>query len=39
MGRRHPPREGVAAVTEDEAFIRAIVDNPGDDLPRLLYAE
>jgi uncharacterized protein (TIGR02996 family) len=24
---------------EDEAFIRAIVDNPGDDLPRLVYAD
>ncbi len=26
-------------MTEDEAFIRAIVDNPGDDTPRLVYAE
>jgi uncharacterized protein (TIGR02996 family) len=26
-------------VTEDEAFIRAIVDGPGDDLPRLVYAD
>jgi uncharacterized protein (TIGR02996 family) len=24
---------------EDEAFIRAIVDGPGDDLPRLVYAD
>ena len=26
-------------MTEDEAFIRAIVDSPGDDLPRLVYAD
>jgi uncharacterized protein (TIGR02996 family) len=26
-------------VTEDEAFIRAIVDSPGDDTPRLVYAD
>jgi uncharacterized protein (TIGR02996 family) len=26
-------------VNEDEAFIRAIVDSPGDDLPRLVYAD
>jgi uncharacterized protein (TIGR02996 family) len=26
-------------VSEDEAFIRAIVDSPGDDLPRLVYAD
>jgi uncharacterized protein (TIGR02996 family) len=26
-------------VTEDEAFIRTIVDRPGDDLPRLVYAD
>jgi uncharacterized protein (TIGR02996 family) len=26
-------------VSEDEAFIRAIVDAPGDDLPRLVYAD
>jgi uncharacterized protein (TIGR02996 family) len=26
-------------VTEDEAFIREIVDRPGDDLPRLVYAD
>jgi uncharacterized protein (TIGR02996 family) len=26
-------------VTEDEAFIRAIVSSPGDDLPRLVYAD
>jgi uncharacterized protein (TIGR02996 family) len=26
-------------VTEDEAFIRAIVDGPGDDTPRLVYAD
>jgi uncharacterized protein (TIGR02996 family) len=26
-------------VNEDEAFIRAIVDNPGDDTPRLVYAD
>lgn len=24
---------------EDEAFIRAIIDGPGDDLPRLVYAD
>jgi uncharacterized protein (TIGR02996 family) len=30
---------GIAAVTEDEAFIRAVVDNPGDDTPRLVYAD
>jgi len=26
-------------VTEDEAFIRAIVDTPGDDVARLVYAD
>jgi uncharacterized protein (TIGR02996 family) len=26
-------------MTEDEAFIRAVVDSPGDDLPRLVYAD
>ncbi|MFO0852638.1 MAG: TIGR02996 domain-containing protein [Gemmataceae bacterium] len=26
-------------MTEDEAFIRAIVEQPGDDLPRLVYAD
>jgi uncharacterized protein (TIGR02996 family) len=26
-------------MSEDEAFIRAVVDNPGDDLPRLVYAD
>ena len=26
-------------MNEDEAFIRAIVDNPGDDTPRLVYAD
>jgi uncharacterized protein (TIGR02996 family) len=26
-------------VTDDEAFIRRIVDSPGDDLPRLVYAD
>ncbi len=26
-------------MTEDEAFIRSIVDRPGDDLPRLVYAD
>ena len=26
-------------MNEDEAFIRAIVDAPGDDLPRLVYAD
>ena len=26
-------------MTDDEAFIRAIVDAPGDDLPRLVYAD
>jgi uncharacterized protein (TIGR02996 family) len=26
-------------MTEDEAFIRTIVDRPGDDLPRLVYAD
>ena len=26
-------------MTEDEAFIRGIVDSPGDDLPRLVYAD
>src|SRR5688572_23204038 len=25
--------------TDDEAFIRAIVDAPGDDAPRLVYAD
>jgi len=26
-------------VTDDEAFIRAVVDSPGDDTPRLVYAD
>ena len=26
-------------MSEDEAFIRTIVDTPGDDLPRLVYAD
>jgi uncharacterized protein (TIGR02996 family) len=26
-------------VTDDEAFIRRVVDSPGDDLPRLVYAD
>ena len=26
-------------MTEDEVFIRAIVDSPGDDTPRLVYAD
>jgi uncharacterized protein (TIGR02996 family) len=26
-------------VSDDEAFIRVIVDRPGDDLPRLVYAD
>jgi uncharacterized protein (TIGR02996 family) len=26
-------------VTDDEAFIRAVVDGPGDDTPRLVYAD
>ncbi|MEO2089003.1 MAG: TIGR02996 domain-containing protein [Gemmataceae bacterium] len=26
-------------MSEDEAFIRKIVDSPGDDLPRLVYAD
>ncbi len=26
-------------MTDDEAFIRAIVDSPGDDTPRLVYAD
>jgi uncharacterized protein (TIGR02996 family) len=26
-------------MTDDEAFIRSIVDNPGDDAPRLVYAD
>jgi uncharacterized protein (TIGR02996 family) len=26
-------------VSEDEAFIRAVVDSPGDDTPRLVYAD
>jgi uncharacterized protein (TIGR02996 family) len=29
----------VSAVTDDEAFIRAIVAAPGDDAPRLVYAD
>src|SRR5439155_11828794 len=39
VGRGRPAGEGVAEVTEDEAFIRAVVDSPGDDLPRLVYAD
>ncbi|MFO0796575.1 MAG: TIGR02996 domain-containing protein [Gemmataceae bacterium] len=38
MGRRDPEGEGAAAVTE-EAFIRAVVDHPGQDTPRLVYAD
>ena len=26
-------------MTEDEAFIRTLVDSPGDDTPRLAYAD
>lgn len=26
-------------MTDDEAFVRRIVDSPGDDLPRLVYAD
>jgi uncharacterized protein (TIGR02996 family) len=26
-------------MTEDEAFVRTVVDSPGDDLPRLVYAD
>ena len=26
-------------MTDDEAFIRCIVDHPGDDTPRLVYAD
>jgi uncharacterized protein (TIGR02996 family) len=26
-------------MTEDEAFVRAVVDSPGDDTPRLVYAD
>jgi uncharacterized protein (TIGR02996 family) len=26
-------------MTNDEAFLRAIIDNPGDDTPRLIYAD
>ena len=26
-------------VSDDEVFIRRIVDSPGDDLPRLVYAD
>jgi uncharacterized protein (TIGR02996 family) len=39
MGRRGVAGEGVPEVTDDEAFIRAIVDSPGDDTPRLVYAD
>ncbi|HJZ53832.1 MAG TPA: TIGR02996 domain-containing protein [Gemmataceae bacterium] len=30
---------GVADVSEEEAFIRAVVDGPWDDTPRLVYAD
>jgi uncharacterized protein (TIGR02996 family) len=39
VGRGGAAAEGGPEVNEDEAFIRAIVDNPGDDLPRLVYAD
>jgi uncharacterized protein (TIGR02996 family) len=39
VGGGHLAREGVGEVSEDEAFIRAIVDSPGDDTPRLVYAD
>ena len=26
-------------MTDDEAFVRMVVDSPGDDLPRLVYAD
>ncbi|QEL13806.1 TIGR02996 domain-containing protein [Limnoglobus roseus] len=26
-------------MTDDEAFVRGLVDSPGDDLPRLIYAD
>lgn len=38
MGGGDITREGIALVNEDEAFIRAIVDTPGDDTARLVYA-
>ena len=31
--------EARQSMTEDEAFIRTIVDHPGDDTPRLVYAD
>lgn len=39
MGRVHPARQGTAEVTDDEAFIRTILASPGDDAPRLVYAD
>ena len=40
MGRRRAAREGGGRVTpDDEAFVRAILAAPGDDLPRLVYAD
>ena len=33
------PRCGVLSMNDDEAFIRAIVAAPGDDAPRLVYAD
>ena len=39
MGERHPEGEGADPVSQDEAFVREIVSKPGDDLPRLVYAD
>lgn len=39
MGRGRLAGEGADPVTDDEAFIRAIVASPGDDLSRLVYAD
>ncbi|MBA4065059.1 MAG: hypothetical protein C0501_15360 [Isosphaera sp.] len=39
VGRGRPAREGASDVTEDQAFVRAVVDGPGDETPRLVYAD
>jgi uncharacterized protein (TIGR02996 family) len=39
VGRGRLAGEGADPVSEDEAFIRAIVASPGVDLPRLVYAD
>src|SRR5262245_56355938 len=31
--------EGLVPMTEEQAFVQAIADNPADDVPRLIFAD